>query len=165
MLRPRRPEDLEPCVALLRGVHDADGYPTVWPADPASWLAGRDTLAAWVAEDVGAIVGHLALHRLSPARNGPPWRDALPVPVERLAVVSRFFVSTRARGQGVGGALMTRGEEHAAAHDLRLVLDVAAHDAASIAFYQRRGWRRVGAGELALSGDRGTLDVVVFVLD
>jgi [ribosomal protein S18]-alanine N-acetyltransferase len=77
--------------------------------------------------------------------------------------VSRFFVSPHARGRGVGGALMRRAEEHAAARDLRLVLDVAAHNRAAIAFYERRGWRRVGPAELALSGEPWTLDLVVFV--
>ncbi|HEY4830303.1 MAG TPA: GNAT family N-acetyltransferase [Solirubrobacteraceae bacterium] len=165
MLRPRRSEDLESCVALLRDVHEADGYPTVWPANPAHWLAGGDSLAAWVAEEDGAVLGHLAVHRISAARAGPPWREALPVPVDRLAVVSRFFVSTRARGRGIGGTLMTRAEEHAAENDLRLVLDVAMQNGAAIAFYERRGWRRVGTAELALSAAPWTLHVAVFALD
>ncbi|HUA49306.1 MAG TPA: GNAT family N-acetyltransferase, partial [Solirubrobacteraceae bacterium] len=157
MLRPRRSEDLEPCVALLREVYEADGYPTVWPPDAARWVAGKNTLAAWVVEEHGAILGHLSLRRIDAARSGPMWREALRVPAERLAVVSRFFVSTRARGRGVGSALLTRAEEHAVQRDLRLVLDVAVENRSSIAFYERRGWRRVGTGELALSGDRGTL--------
>jgi ribosomal protein S18 acetylase RimI-like enzyme len=164
MLRPRRSEDLEPCVALLRDVHDADGYPVVWPPDPASWLAGRDNLADWVAEEDGAILGHLSLRRIDGARSGPPWREALPVPVEHLAVVSRFFVSTRARRRGIGDALMTRAEEHAAGQDLRLVLDVAVGNRTAIAFYERRGWRRVGTGDLPLSADPWVLRVAVFVL-
>ena len=151
-------------MALLRDVHDADGYPMVWPADPAAWLAGKDDLAAWVDEQDGAVFGHLSLRRIDAARSAPVWREALPVPAERLAVVSRFFVSTRARRQGIGGALMTRAEEHAAEEDLRLVLDVATDSHASIEFYERRGWRRVGPAELPLSGDRGTLQVVVFAL-
>lgn len=165
MIRPRRSEDLEPCVALLRDVHGADAYPVVWPADPASWLAGRDNLATWVAEQDGAILGHLSLCPVDGARSGSPWREALPVPVEQLAVVSRFFVSTRARRRGIGHALMTRAEEHAADHDLRLVLDVAVENRNAIAVYERRGWRRVGTGELPLSADPWVLRVAVFVLD
>ena len=136
----------------------------VWPADPASWLAGSENLAAWVAEEDGVILGHLMLSQIDRARSGPPWREALPVPVEGLAIVSRFFVSTRARGRGIGGALMTRAEDHAAEQGLRLVLDVAAGNRSSIAFYERRGWRRVGTGELPLSADPWTLPVVVFAL-
>ena len=165
MIRPRRSEDLEPCVAVLRDVHDADGYPMVWPADPASWLAGWDNLGAWVAEEGDAILGHVALSRIDRARSGSPWREALAVPVERRAVVSRFFVSTRARGRGIGGALMARAEEHAAARGLHLVLDVATHNGEAIGFYERRGWRRVGTGELALSAEPWKLDLVVFARD
>jgi GNAT superfamily N-acetyltransferase len=164
MVRSRRPEDLEPCVALLREVYRADRYPVLWPADPAGWLIGRDLLEAWVAEgEDGALLGNLSLHGTNASRARPQWLDA--APPERLAVVSRFFVSPPARGRGVGGALMRCAEQHAAAHGLHLVLDVAAHNHAAISFYERRGWRRVGTAELALSADPWTLPVVVFALD
>jgi GNAT superfamily N-acetyltransferase len=167
MVRSRRSEDLEVCVAMLREVHDADRYPALWPADPARWLAGRDPLGAWVAEDdhSGRLIGHLSLHAIDASHVRPQWLDALAVPPERLAVVSRFFVSPRARGRGVGGALMRRAEERAAAANLQLVLDVAAHNLTAIAFYERRGWRRVGTAELALSAEPWTLDLVVFARD
>lgn len=163
MVRPRRPEDLERCVALLREVYDADGYPTVWPADPAGWLAGQRRLGAWVAEENGALLGHLALLGTDASRAYSQWRDALQMPVERVAVVSRLFVSPSARGRGIGGALIRCAEEHAQAAELGLVLDVAAHNEDAIAFYERRGWRQVGRADLALSAEPWTLDVVLFV--
>jgi GNAT superfamily N-acetyltransferase len=150
---------------MLREVHDADRYPAIWPADPVAWLDGNDRLAAWVAEDDGALLGHLSLHATDASRARPQWLQALGVPVECLAVVSRFFVSTHARERGVGGALMGRAEEHASALGLRLVLDVAAHNRPAIAFYERRGWRAVGTAELELSAEPWTLDLVVFVRD
>jgi GNAT superfamily N-acetyltransferase len=165
MLRPRRPEDLDGCLKMLREVHDVDRYPAIWPADPSAWLAGDDRLEAWVAEDDGTLLGHLSLHGTDASRARPQWREALPVPVERLAVVSRFFVGIHARRRGVGAALMGRAEEHAAARGLRLVLDVAAHNRSAIAFYERRGWRGVGTAELELSADPWTLRVALFVLD
>jgi ribosomal protein S18 acetylase RimI-like enzyme len=79
-------------------------------------------------------------------------------------VVSRFFVSPEARGRGIGGALIARAERHAAGQSRRLVLDVAAHNRDAIAFYERRGWQRVGTTELSLSGEPWTLPVVLFVL-
>jgi GNAT superfamily N-acetyltransferase len=163
MLRPRREEDLERCVSLLREVYEADRYPAVWPPDTTGWLAGRDALAAWVAQD-GRLLGHLSLHPTdaSPAR--PQWCEALGVGVERLAVISRFFVAREARGRGVGGALMGCAEEHAERHALRLVLDVASHNRDAIGFYERRGWQCVGTTELSLSGEPWTLPVVLFVL-
>ena len=152
-------------MATLRAVYDADRYPVLWPADPAGWLTGRDLLSAWVAEDDGdgGLLGHLSLNGTDASRARPQWLKALAAPPERLAVVTRFFVSPRARERGVGGALMQCAEEHAAAHGRHLVLDVAAHNRAAIAFYERRGWRRVGTAELALSAEPWTLDVVLFV--
>jgi len=164
MIRPRRSEDLEPCLELLHAVHLADRYPVRWPQDPPRWLTGRAGLAAWVSENAGAIDGHLSLHATNPARAHPEWREAVPVPVDRLAVVSRFFVALEARRRGVGGALMDVAEGYGTDHGRRLVLDVADHNHDAIAFYERRGWRRVGTASLLLDDGRTTLPLVVFVL-
>jgi len=145
-------------------VHVADRYPVLWPQDPPRWLAGHAGLAAWVSENAGAVDGHLSLHATDEARARPGWREALPVPVERLAVVSRFFVALGARRRGVGSALMDAAEGYGADHGLRLVLDVADHNEDAIAFYERRGWRRVGTASLLLDDRRTTLSLVVFVL-
>ena len=151
---------------MLHAVHLADRYPVLWPQDPPRWLNGRAGLAAWVSvsEDAGAIDGHLSLHATDAARARAEWREALPVPVERLAVVSRFFVALEARRRGVGSALMDVAEGYGADHDLRLVLDVADHNLDAIAFYERRGWRRVGTSSLLLEDGRTMLPLVVFVL-
>jgi len=163
MFRPRRNEDLDPCLAVLRAVHVTDRYPVRWPRDPARWLAGRAGLTAWISERDGARDGHLSLHGTDEERARPQWRSAVPGPVEQLAVVSRFFVSPEARGRGVGSALMSAAEDHAATHGLRLVLDVADHNLDAIAFYERRGWSRVGTASLVLD-DGSPLPLVLFVL-
>jgi ribosomal protein S18 acetylase RimI-like enzyme len=164
MIRPRREEDLERCVALLRRVYEVDRYPVIWPSETVSWLLGRDSLAAWVAEDDGRLLGHLSLHATDASRARPQWCEALGVGPEALAVVSRFFVSLDARGRGIGGELIARAEEHAAGHAVRLVLDVAEHNRDAIALYERRGWTRVGIAELTLSAEPRRLSVVLFVL-
>ena len=164
MVRPRREGDLERCVALLRRVYEVDRYPVIWPAETVRWLLGRDSLAAWVAEDDGRLLGHLSLHATDASRVRPQWCQALGVGAEALAVVSRFFVSPDARGRGIGGELIARAEEHAEGHSVRLVLDVAEHNRDAIAFYERRGWTRVGTAELALSAEPRRLSVVLFVL-
>jgi hypothetical protein len=104
MIRPRRSEDLQPCLVVLRAMHRADRYPVRWPQDPARWLAGRAGLAAWVSETDGAPDG------------------------------------------------------------LRLVLDVADHNLDAIAFYERRGWTRVGTASLLLDDGHTMLPLVLFVL-
>jgi GNAT superfamily N-acetyltransferase len=164
MIRPRRSEDLDPCLAVLQAVHLADRYPVRWPRDPARWLVGRAGITAWFSESAGALDGHLSLHGTDETRARPQWLDALPAPVEQLAVVSRFFVAPDARGRGVGSALMGAAEDHAATHGLRLVLDVADHNLDAIAFYERRGWSRVGTASLLLEDGRTTLALVLFVL-
>lgn len=165
MLRVREEDDLERCVALLREVYEADRYPVVWPADPFSWLAGRDPLTAWIDEEDDRLLGHLSLHGTDDGRARPAWREALGVPADQLAVVSRFFVWPAARGRGIGAALMGQAQAYAADRRLSLVLDVAEHNRDAIAFYERRGWRRVGTAELPLSADPWTLGVLLFVLD
>ena len=162
MIRPRRSEDLDPCLALLREVHLADRYPSRWPRDPARWLAGRDRLAAWVSETRGALDGHISLHATDRLRARREWLSALGVPAEQIAVVSRLFVARTARGRGIGGALMQVAEQHVARQGLRLALDVAEHNLDAIAFYERRGWQRVGTASLALDDD-GALPLFVYV--
>jgi GNAT superfamily N-acetyltransferase len=164
MIRPRRSEDLEPCLTLLREVYLADRYPVRWPRDPAGWLAARDCLAAWVSKTDGALDGHLSLHGTDESRVRPQWREAVPGPVQRLAVVSRFFVAPAARGRGVGSALIETAQEHAAERGLRLVLDVADHNHDAIGFYVRRGWQRVGTATLVLDDGETLLPLVLFVL-
>jgi GNAT superfamily N-acetyltransferase len=162
MIRPRRSEDLDDCVALLGEVYRGDRYPVRWPRDPARWLVGRDGLAAWVSESDGTVDGHVSLHGTDESRARAQWLRALAVPAERIAVVSRFFVADGSRGRGVGRALMAAAEDHAAERDLRLALDVADHNLDAIAFYERCGWRRVGTATLTL--DVGTFPLVVYVL-
>ena len=149
---------------MLHAVHLRDRYPFRWPEDPPRWLTGRFSLGAWVSESDGGIDGHLSLHRTDETRVRPGWREAVPVPVDRLAVVSRFFVAPDARGRGIGSALISTAEDHAAAHDLSLVLDVADHNHDAIAFYERRGWKRVGTASLLLDDGRSVLPVLLFVL-
>jgi GNAT superfamily N-acetyltransferase len=164
MIRPRRSEDLDSCLAMLNAVHVADRYPVRWPRDPARWLTGRAGLAAWVSERAGALEGHLSLHATDGNRAHPQWLEALPVPADQLVVVSRFFVAPDARGRGVGSALMGAAEDHAVGLGLRLVLDVADHNLEAIAFYERRGWSRVGTASLLLEDGETMLPLVLFVL-
>ncbi|GGM42230.1 hypothetical protein GCM10011608_28630 [Micromonospora sonchi] len=130
-------------MAVLREVHDADGYPLTWPADPARWLTPAGLLDAWVAMDGhGAILGHVLLARTEQAA-GP------------VAEVGRLFVAPQARRQAVGRRLV----EHAliVADDQRmpLVLEVVDGDSAASAMYEATGWRLTHISTADWTGPNG----------
>ncbi|MGQ5264580.1 GNAT family N-acetyltransferase [Micromonospora sp. ZYX-F-536] len=136
-IRRRRAADLDGCVAALALVHEADRYPLNWPADPHGWLREPRPARAWVAVDAdGAVVGHVAVHRLPDRADGPLARPT--------AEVARLFVAPGARGLALGGALLARARRWASTRGTDLVLDVADGDAAAVALYERTGWRRTG---------------------
>ncbi|MEU6840271.1 GNAT family N-acetyltransferase [Streptomyces sp. NPDC046716] len=142
-VRERDEDDLAACVGVLDTVHRADGYPTIWPDDPAAWLGPGADGRAWVAERAGRIVGHVALVR-------PAADDVAPTllrhgPTAPLAV-SRLFVDPAARGLRVGALLLARAADAAHAEGARTVLDVVTTDRAAIALYERLGWTFLGTG-------------------
>ncbi|WP_072802810.1 GNAT family N-acetyltransferase [Rhodococcoides yunnanense] len=122
-LRLRDPADLPECVAALREVHDADGYPNVWPNDAEDWLQPPGTAHAIVAEFDGRIVGH-----------------AVVVERDHVRWVSRLFVLPGARGLRVGEALLAEARRIGAN-----MLDVVEQSDAAIALYERTGWTLVYA--------------------
>ncbi len=162
-IRVRRAADLPACVALLRKIHVADGYPGTWPRDPARWLTGDTELVAWVAARDERIRGHVSLYGIDEQRAWPAWRTNRTAGGGPLAVLSRFFVDPDERGGGVGGELLDAAQQHAAAHRLTLVLEVAVHLTAAIGVYEQRGWRCVGDAIRPASNDRRALPVLLFV--
>jgi GNAT superfamily N-acetyltransferase len=76
-----------------------------WPADPAEWLSPSGSATAWVAEDpaAGSIVGHVCVVR---GVDDPVVASLAGVASDRLASVSRLFVSPAARGRGLAQALL-----------------------------------------------------------
>ncbi|MFE5212262.1 GNAT family N-acetyltransferase [Streptomyces sp. NPDC056600] len=142
--RERTDADLPACAAALRTVHERDGYPLNWPADPAAWLSPPSLVGAWVAERDGLVVGHAALSRpaeddLAPGLWGGDRTGAV--------VVNRLFVSPAARGLGAGAALLEHLTAEAAAAGRHPVLDVLSTDTAAVALYRRLGWRHLGDRE------------------
>jgi GNAT superfamily N-acetyltransferase len=163
VLRARRHEDLERLAALLRVVHNSDGYPANWPNQPARWLAAHRTIGAWVSEEQGDIVGHIALTAPDPDRSWTRWRDALDLPFERLAVMRRLFVRPDWRRRGVGTRLMDRAAREASARGFGLVLDVADHNHVAIRFWELHGWTEVGAATPPPGDDGRPLRLLLFV--
>lgn len=156
-IRPRRPGDLDACVAVLRRVHDRSGYPDRWPADPARWLTPGGLIAAWVAEHEGAVVGQVGLAQGDLADNGAlGLLQAVGRPVAELAEVIRLFVDPAVRGSGLGRELLAVASAHAVASGLRPVLEVVDDAGPAIALYERSGWQLVGTGTATWTAADGT---------
>ncbi|WP_208092386.1 GNAT family N-acetyltransferase [Blastococcus xanthinilyticus] len=142
-IRERTEADLPGCVAALRAVHAADGYPTWWPADPAGWLDPAGTAAAWVAVDeAGAPRGHVCVVR---GVDDPVAAAAAGVPTGDLVAISRLFVdpAVRGRGLGLGTALLAAAQAWAGGHGRQLVLDVVDDGGPAVDLYERLRWRLV----------------------
>ncbi|MBX5333929.1 GNAT family N-acetyltransferase [Rhodococcus fascians] len=118
---------MKSCVTALAMVHEVDGYPALWPEDPAGWLHSATQVAAWVAESDDRIVGHLAL-------------DLVDVGL----MVSRLFVRPECRGTGAAAALLDAAVAYAAERSVAIELHVEQGSAAAIAFYGKSGWIRTG---------------------
>jgi GNAT superfamily N-acetyltransferase len=149
---------------LLAAVHVTDGYPRYWPADPHAWLTPSLLLQAWVAEVDEVVVGHVALCEAKDDTAAAILSTASGFPVDRLAVVSRLFVSPQARGCGLGTGLLHAAGATAVASRLRPALEVLDHDHAAIALYERAGWQRVASAPAAWALDQGDCAVVHYYL-
>lgn len=146
LVRPRETRDLDACVRILAEVHERDGYPMNWPAEPADWLERPPfVLAARVAELEGRVVGHVALSRTESGDAAPiEWSTRTGGDAETGAgVIGRLFVAPSARGHGLGALLLTEIVREARARSLHPVLDVAASDSAAVALYERLGWNHL----------------------
>lgn len=161
-IRPRAEGDLGGCAALLRDVHESDGYPLHLPDDPQSFVVVPDALGAWVALADGVLVGHVLLRPAANPKMMALASETTGLPETRLAVVGRLFVAPSARRLGVGRALLARAAREAHALGRRPVLDVVAKDRAAIALYQGEGWSKAGTVEVSFrSGE--TVSELVFV--
>ena len=129
-MRERTDADLPAAVAVLRLVHERDGYPVHWQEPADRWLTPDGMRAGWVAVDDGTLLGH-----------------ALVEQDQEWLVLARLFVGPDARGRGVADQLLDVAEEHArqAGRPLRLQVHESARPA--IARYERRGWTRTGSHE------------------
>ncbi|MEZ0113420.1 GNAT superfamily N-acetyltransferase [Catenulispora sp. EB89] len=136
LIRPRHPEDLPACAKALYGVHEKDGYPVRWPADPQRWLTPDAILGAWVAADEATILGHVSL-----AQPSDTFAAAIDHPAPKLALVGRLFVAVDARRGGLASDLLSHAAQAARDEGRRAVLEVDANAAGAVAFYERAGWR------------------------
>lgn len=140
-MRSRRDSDLPACVQILREVHERDGYPVNWPADPAAWLSPAHAIAAWVAECEAGVAGHVALHRAT-GPSSESWSRHTGVSPSGLGVVAHLVVAPSARGHGLGRRLLDAAADAAAARGLVPVLVVVDTGTAARRLYART-WTHV----------------------
>jgi GNAT superfamily N-acetyltransferase len=153
-IRQRRNKDLGACARLMHVVFYADHYPEQWPDAPRRWLADDSVLDAWVAEELGEILGHVAISRVTgDTRDALRWREVTGHDPAELACVSRFFVRPRVRGEGIGTALLDVASAAIASRGLMPVLDAVAREPARFRVLEDRGWKMVALDPLP-GGDR-----------
>ena len=117
-----------------------------------SWLTGDARVWLAEAEPSGAPVGYLVLARASlPIQN----------PSERDLEVKRIYLLNQFHGLGIGTRLMIEAESHArGVGATRLLLGVYSRNDRAVAFYERFGFRRVGARRFRV-GDNDYDDFVL----
>jgi GNAT superfamily N-acetyltransferase len=147
---------------MAEEVHARDGYPPVLVSDFASFLVRRRAIGAWVAEDDGAVVGHVALHPDSSPQVMELAQQATECPTARLAVVARLLVSPACRRKGVGAALLSTATDHAHSLGRWPVLDVSTRFLPAIRLYEREGWWSAGAVAVTIDG-HASFDEFVYV--
>lgn len=160
--RSRRPTDIDECVALLRRVHEQDGYPTHWPKDPRRFVAPPYERKAWVADLQGIVVGHVALHHPGQDPACAVAREAAGVAEDRLAAVGRLFTSVEHRRQHGGDRLLEQVTAAAHRNGQRPFLNVVQHLTRAVALYQRHGWTDLGPLTIAFA-DGTSLETFVFL--
>lgn len=151
-IRPRKPGDLEQCVQLLAEVHTVDRYPVIWPADPGRWLTPSRLLGAWVAVNADDLAGHVGLSSVAAGPSADLWVASTGLEIDRLGAVRQLFVSSSARGRGIGGELLAVACAEARGRGFHPVLDVIDRNRAAMALYERLGWRPAGSLEVDLAG-------------
>ena len=161
-IRRRKDSQVAACSRLLGLVSSENGYPLPRPASSRGWLTGDDVLDAWVAEQHGMIVGHVGITRVdSDPASAFRWREVTGRPASELVGVSRFFVRSNARGQGLGTALLEMAVEAARARGLVPVAEVVSASRGGVPLYDRAGWRMAGMYPFGKRGD--ALDTYLYV--
>jgi len=150
-VRERRDSDAAVLAPALMEVHRLDGYPMLERHANAEWLFGGDVDRAWVAEADGLPVGHVSVVR---AFSAPGLEDDLAAGPPVLGL-TRLFVTPAGRGRGAASALVSEVERYAAEAASPLALEVVEHNAAAIALYERRNWRRITSYATSWFGDDG----------
>lgn len=151
-IRDRLQGDRPSLERLARVIHDRDGYPLYLPTDLQGFLVSSDAYGAWVAEQDGELLGHVALHERSWDGVMEVGRRETGLSDDGLAVIARLLVSPSARRRGVGRALLQTATREAWDRGLCPILDVAVTYQAANRLYEAEGWRRLGTVRFPMPG-------------
>jgi GNAT superfamily N-acetyltransferase len=154
LIRDRTPADGEALEGIARLTHVQDGYPKYLPADLRTFLLDARAIGAWVVEDGGVVLGHVALHADTAPEVMEMARLATGLEDDRLVVLARLLVAPSARRRGIGRALVERATAEAATLRCRAVLDVVKEHKDAICLYEECGWTRIGEVEWSLPDGR-----------
>lgn len=143
-VRQRTDADIPELVEVLAEQQPSSSYPLRWPLPfPVEKFLVRDTEeVAWVAEQAGRPVGHVAVGRVASQDVAHLFHQA--TGETRLANVSVLFVAQHLRRGGVGGQLLDTAVTWAQSRGRLPVLDVLRGHELAIAVYRHRGWTVVG---------------------
>jgi len=161
-IREKSASDVAGCLALVRAVHERDGYPRHLPEDTHGFLSPPYETDAWVAVDRDVIVGHVALHDAAVDPTLATAQRATGLPPDRLAVVARLLVGTQHRRAGLGRALLQAATARVRERGQRAVLDVVQGATAPVGLYEAQGWQRIEPLRLPLPSG-AVLDLWVYL--
>ncbi|KAI0802721.1 acyl-CoA N-acyltransferase [Xylaria sp. FL0064] len=136
-IRLRRDEDLAACVEIMRAVYLDSGYPVGGVENALKTLRTDDQ--AWVAEDNGVIIGHVAMNEAPKTYvNVALWLERYPQ--ADVAILGRLFVHPERRGRGAATKLIRTVEEEARSKGKRLLILALVKDQDAIRLYRHLGW-------------------------
>jgi GNAT superfamily N-acetyltransferase len=145
---------------LASRVRAKDGYPVYLPEGGlGQFLTDPDPLAAWVAEEGGRIVGHVATNSHSHRAVMDLVRTA---GIDRqVGVIARLLVDPGIRRQGIGAKLLDKARSHIVSLGLAPVLDVVARFSPAVSLYRSTGWTEIGEVTFEVPGQ--TISELVFL--
>ncbi|KAI0455847.1 acyl-CoA N-acyltransferase [Xylaria acuta] len=159
-IRRRGDGDLPACVKIIKAVYRDSGYP-VGGVDKALEELRTDD-QAWVAEDNGTIVGHVAMNEARESHaNVALWLEKHPQATD-IALLARLFVHPEARRRGAASMLVRAVEEAARSEGRRLLILALDKDQDAIRLYRRLGWEHYGATVFRW-GEGNEMDAECFV--
>jgi GNAT superfamily N-acetyltransferase len=145
-IRSRSSSDLDACVAVLAKVYNKDKYPVQGVSEARSFLSGDCIQQAWVYENNGRVVGHVAASNKSPESDVSValWMQMHLDESTAVAVLERLFVDPDSRGIGIAGKLIEAAVTWSQARNRRLVLFALEKDKVAARLYERLGWSHFG---------------------